>query len=201
MPKLEVLINPPKEKSSGGFFGFGGGGKKTVADDMVATCLLSYGYVTAYADVALMLSRLDVHVIPNLMPVLNNPKSLIIRVNVIKAVDLIGKALHQSRLPDEKKNFKVAQRDNLLSGILKIFQAGSKANNELVLLGLNAASTLANLEVHISYWPTPNKTNTENNLPTDQPTKKTSSKKENIDQPINQQNKQTYKQSNNQLTN
>jgi hypothetical protein len=148
LPKLDVAMAPPKS-SGGGFFGFGGGSKKA-PDDVVSTCLLGYGYVSAYADGKLMLSRLDVHVMHNLVPVLKAAKSPLIKVHCIKAIDLIGKALHKSRLPDEKKDFVLQERDTLLSGVLVLFQAGVRCNNELRLLGLNAASTLTNLEPPLS---------------------------------------------------
>lgn len=145
LPKLDVAMSPPKEKSTGFFASFGSSGKK-VSDEETATCLLSYGYVTAYSDIKLMMSRLDVHVMHNLIPVLKQAKTPLVRVNCIKAIDLIGKALHKSRLPDEKKEFVLQERDTLLKGILVFFQSGVACNNELRLLGLNAASTLVNLE-------------------------------------------------------
>ena len=97
--------------------------------------MLCYGYVAAYADSAyarltrfsslehelllpcsLILSRFDVHVLHNLMPLMANAKTVLLKVNIIKALDLIGKALHVSRLPETKKVHTKFSRTELVAG-------------------------------------------------------------------------------------
>ncbi len=94
----------------------------------------------AYGDNSLILSRLDVHIMHNLMPMLGatsavlrlallrSQKIIILScVNIIimiilsrRTFDLIGKALHASRLPDGKQNFVLQQRDAMVDGLLAI---------------------------------------------------------------------------------
>jgi hypothetical protein len=72
-----------------------------------------------------MLSRLEVHVLHNLIPLMGSAKTLELKTNIIKAVDLIGKAVHPQRLPDGKK-FVLTQRDTLLAGILSFLEEKSE---------------------------------------------------------------------------
>ena len=165
LPKLTERLTPKKEeKKSTGFFGFGGGGaeSKVVDDKVAATITLCYGYVAAYANPELIISRLDVHILHNIIPLIPRAKSNLLKIHLVKAIDLIGKAIHGSRLPEGKKTWKLPQRDELLNGLISFLDdrpaggkkveqskdqpAGGKASLELKLLGVNAAATLANLE-------------------------------------------------------
>ena len=156
LPKLTERLAPKVvEKKSTGFFGFGGGGsdKPQGPDDKLAsTIALCYGYVAAYANPELIVSRLDVHILHNILPLMPKARTTLLKVHLIKAVDLIGKAIHSSRLPDSKKQWKLPQRDELLQGLItfldeKIQKAQqAKPSLEVKLLGVNAAATLANLE-------------------------------------------------------
>lgn len=163
LPKLTALLgdDPSKKQasSSGGLFSFGKSGSsgKTVGDYTISTVLLSYGYITAYANPELILSRLDVHIMHNLLPVFDNAKTMLVKVNLIKSIDLIGKALHESRLPDNRKDYVLQQRNDLLKGILALLKptqtgknGASNVTNELRLLGTNAIATLINLNPPIS---------------------------------------------------
>jgi hypothetical protein len=155
LPKLTAELGAPAkaQASSGGWFGGGSSdaAKQAAGDFKRSTVVLCYGYVAAYADPGLILSRLDVHILHNLMPVMTNAKTVFLKVNVIKALDLIGKALHVSRLPETKKAFVLKERDKLMAGLVsylddKVNAKLHKPSNEIRLLGLNAASTLTNLE-------------------------------------------------------
>ena len=173
LPKLTERLAPKVvEKKSSGFFGFGGGSDskdKGPEDNVAATIALCYGYVAAYANPELILSRLDVHILHNLIPLLPRARSTLLRVHIIKAIDLIGKAVHSSRLPESKKAWKLAQRDELLGGLIGFLDdraqkapaqaqqqqqqapsakpsSSSSPSLEVKLLGVNAAATLANLE-------------------------------------------------------
>ena len=76
--KLTERLAPPKvEKKSTGFFGFGGGSnaKEALDDKLASTIVLCYGYVTAYANPELILSRLDVHILHNIIPLIPKAKT------------------------------------------------------------------------------------------------------------------------------
>jgi len=178
LPKLtgRLVAASKVEKKSSGFFGFGGGStiKDAVPDDKLAsTLVLCYGNVAAYANPELIVSRLEVHILHNVVPMLqrasrggasgNNSSSSssagghagasnLIKLHLIKCIDLVGKAVHPSRLPPAKSNWKLNNRDELITFLLaflddKLTKAqGGRPNLEVKLLGLNALSTLANLE-------------------------------------------------------
>ena len=155
LPKLTERLAPPKvEKKSTGFFGFGGGSnaKEALDDKLASTIVLCYGYVTAYANPELILSRLDVHILHNIIPLIPKAKTNLMKVHLIKAIDLIGKAVHSSRLPESKRSWKLPQRDELMNGLVRFLDdkivkgEGGKPSLELKLIGVSASATLANLE-------------------------------------------------------
>lgn len=157
LPKLtEKMASTKQEKKSGGFFSFGSSNKEKEGahDHLLSTIMLCYGYVAAYANPELIVSRLDVHILHNLLPLIPKAKTNLLKIHLIKAMDLIGKALHASRLPEKHKNWKLNQRDEMITGLisflddkfLKAQQPPMKPSNEVRLLGVNAAATLANLE-------------------------------------------------------
>lgn len=68
-PVFAAAIDKKPASGGGGWFGSSSDSKGPSADHKKSTLLLCYGYVAAYADSALILSRLDVHVLHNLIPV------------------------------------------------------------------------------------------------------------------------------------
>jgi hypothetical protein len=80
-------------------------------------------------------------------------KTPMLREQLIKALDLIGKSLHSSRLP---KPLLLRQRDELLRHTL-VFLHEANQSPPMRVLGVNACATLINLEpalpaeVHIRY--------------------------------------------------
>ncbi len=154
----ELLTKTPEHKKSGGFFSFGK--KETGPDDPVkATVMLGYGYVVAYSNLDNMLSRIDVHVLHNIIPLLGlDPKTRtkilpILRVQITKAIELIAKAVNSSRLPDTQKHFVLKKRDDLANGLLLMLDekiTGDRTPAELRLLVLQTLSVLAVLEPKFS---------------------------------------------------
>ncbi len=67
-----------------------------------------------------------------------------LQTNIIKSLDLIGKSLHVSRLPEAKQKYQLQQRDTLLAGVLQFLEEKNvpPPSNQLRMLGLNAAATL-----------------------------------------------------------
>lgn len=56
-----------------------------------ATLMLCYGYVTLYAPPALITSRVEVNILASINPHFNNVKDPMVKENLIRCVDLIGK--------------------------------------------------------------------------------------------------------------
>lgn len=153
LPKITARLEGTQTKKKSGFFGFGSSGPTEADEKIKATCMLCYGYVSAYANPELILSRLDVHVMHNLVPLMTQAVSSLHKTSCVKAIDLIGKALHVTRLPEAKKNHKLGDRDKLLAGVLKFIAVNKDAkkdNVELRNLGLGCVSTLINLNPPIS---------------------------------------------------
>jgi hypothetical protein len=60
--------------------------------------VLCYGYVCAFGPPSQVAARVDVHIIPAMVPHLANAKSLAFKRAATQAIDLIGKAMHPSHL-------------------------------------------------------------------------------------------------------
>lgn len=165
LPKVTDLLTkaPEGQKQSGGFFGFGAKKETGPEDAVKATAVLAYGYITAYASPELVVSRIDVHVLHNVIPLLclppADPKAPraplrtapILRVQLAKALDLVGKAVHPQRLPETQKAFRLKRRDDLVRGLLlmvddresnKDKEARPTAELRLLVLGTMATLTL-----------------------------------------------------------
>jgi hypothetical protein len=167
LPKITDLLTkaPEDKKASGGFFSFGAKKETGPEDTVKATAVLAYGYVTAYANPELVISRIDVHILHNIIPLLclppADPKAPrtplrtapLLRVQLAKALDLIGKAVHPQRLPDSQRAFRLKKRDDLARGLLLMVDdresnkdKESKPSAELRLLVLGTLATLTLLE-------------------------------------------------------
>ena len=81
-------------------------------DEKQATAALSFGYVVAYADTSNVLSRLEVHIMHKMVPMLNT-KNPSLRINLVRSIDLMAKAFFKQRLPEGKPNM-ITPRDNPL---------------------------------------------------------------------------------------
>lgn len=79
------------------------------------TVYLCYGYVAAYAPVELIPSRAEVTILTPLKPLWRQAKGLEVKMTVIKVIDLLGKALHPSRLTSP---YVLASRDELVDLLL-----------------------------------------------------------------------------------
>eukprot|EP01094_Clydonella_sp_ATCC50884_P016628 TRINITY_DN2764_c0_g1_i4.p1 TRINITY_DN2764_c0_g1~~TRINITY_DN2764_c0_g1_i4.p1 ORF type:complete len:993 (-),score=383.24 TRINITY_DN2764_c0_g1_i4:263-3241(-) len=136
---LDKLKSVGKEtKASGGFFSFlsSASGPSQAQKN---TIFLSLGYVTAYAQPSLVIARLDAHIFATLETHLKAAKAPDVKVNVIKSIDLIGKALHPDHLQEQ---FTFKRRDDLIQCVLNYMTTGD-VNDQVKLLGLNAITTLA----------------------------------------------------------
>eukprot|EP01127_Copromyxa_protea_P018695 TRINITY_DN5940_c0_g1_i1.p1 TRINITY_DN5940_c0_g1~~TRINITY_DN5940_c0_g1_i1.p1 ORF type:complete len:1700 (-),score=516.03 TRINITY_DN5940_c0_g1_i1:86-4894(-) len=169
---------PEPKKESGGFFGslFGGGGdskpKAGPAGNSLSTTLLAYGYITAYAKPDIITSRLDMHVITNVLPHLDT-KTVALQQTLVKVFDLIGQSVHNDHLK-LANNYTFKHRDEFLRRLLSYINLNpppaapkkdpkapaepvkrslliqpfpaSLEKLKLSVLGLNACSTLIRLD-------------------------------------------------------
>jgi maestro heat-like repeat-containing protein family member 1 len=86
---------------------------------------------------------MEVYIIQNITPTLKNEKYPEIRENGLKALDLVGKSVHPSRMPD----YTLKSRDELIDLILSLIGQKSKDTNIHALrkYGLEAMATLIKL--------------------------------------------------------
>jgi hypothetical protein len=122
----------------------------------VNTLILCYGYVCVYAPPALIVSRVEIHIVNNLKPHLQT-RQIARRETLVTALDLIGKALHPTRLHPEMQSAVVLKsRDELITRLVeyltgtyteknKTFTDPSLITHPLRVLILNACATLADL--------------------------------------------------------
>uniref|UniRef100_A0A7S1PFF5 Uncharacterized protein n=1 Tax=Percolomonas cosmopolitus TaxID=63605 RepID=A0A7S1PFF5_9EUKA len=128
-----------------------------VSAEAKATALLCYAYLCRLSPPELMKSRVDVHVIANIVPVLRaggagaQKLPYLLKKCGLTCLNFIGEAVTPERIPD----FKLKARDELITVILEIIQPtpvkGKTSeeimdqNHELTLQGLEALTTLINL--------------------------------------------------------
>jgi len=152
LTKLQTMVKTQEKKQSGGWFSSKPTGP-SVSGGAKASALLTYGYVTMLTPTDLITSRVEVHIINNILPVLQGPASLEVKENGLRAIDLIGKAVHPNRL----EKFVLKSRDDLIKVILSIMNPPAEPNakpdpniHRLRSLGLEALSTLIGLPLTIN---------------------------------------------------
>eukprot|EP01126_Amoeba_proteus_P067356 TRINITY_DN9930_c0_g1_i5.p1 TRINITY_DN9930_c0_g1~~TRINITY_DN9930_c0_g1_i5.p1 ORF type:complete len:1273 (-),score=291.41 TRINITY_DN9930_c0_g1_i5:204-4022(-) len=162
---------PEVKKESGGFWSiFASEPKaKQPSGGSQLTTTLAYGYITAYSKPNLITSRLDMHIINNILPNLDT-NNLALQQTIVKVFDLIGQTLHVDHLGAE---YRFKHRDDFLRHLMRYINLNpsppSKENKQvplesvskrltlqafacsvekikLSILGLNACSTLAKLD-------------------------------------------------------
>lgn len=150
LTKLQSVIKTQEKKQSGWFASKPTGPASSSSSK--ATALLTYGYVSMLTPVELITSRIEVHIINNILPVLVPTSPYEVKENGLRAIDLIGKAVHPSRL----EKFVLKSRDELIKVVLNLMNPqGPNIKpdpniHKLRVLGLEALSTLINLPATIS---------------------------------------------------
>jgi len=148
--QLDIVLDKIKSlaegsaKKSGGFFSFGSSSKSDGKNKN--TIFLCLGYVAAYATPKLVVARLDSHLLHTLEPY-TQQKQLgnQAKENIIRAIDLIAKALHPSHLQEE---YTFRRRDELINLLIRFMSSTGKGDisADVRILGLNTCSTLVHLK-------------------------------------------------------
>jgi hypothetical protein len=148
------------KSGGGGLFGLFKGSSEVKDGAHINTVILALGYVAAFANPAILPSRVDVHVINTLKQFTNNRNPLR-RESLITAIDLVGKAVHHQRLGAESR-FVLKTRDELLLKVIEFMlperprspsgsastatsaalTGPSDVTHSIRVLGLNACATL-----------------------------------------------------------
>merc|ERR1711916_209634 len=108
------------------------------------TIFLCLGYVAGYASPKLVIARLDSHILHTLEPYTTAKKiGNRAKENIIKAIDLIAKALHPSHLQEE---YTFRRRDEFITLLIRFMTEGPDISSDVRILGLNTCSTLVHLK-------------------------------------------------------
>ena len=144
--KLGLIAKTKMVRKSTGFMGLMK--DKTEADvaRIKATLMLCYGFVTLYAQPKLITSRIEVNILASINPHFTNIRDTSVKENLVRCVDLIGKALHPDHLKTDK--FILHRRGDLLAHMQNYMQTESKTfiKNEIRALAMDACTTLVTLE-------------------------------------------------------
>ncbi|EGD80633.1 hypothetical protein PTSG_01221 [Salpingoeca rosetta] len=115
-----------------------------------ATIMLTWGYVTLFAPPSLINSRIEVHVMSNILPHFERVRETLVKENLIRCVELIGKALHPSHLKGEKVS--LHRRSELIAFMEEYMkmEPPTTITTETRALCMDACATLIELEPTLS---------------------------------------------------
>ena len=104
------------KKSLGLFSTFLGGGKSSENEQLKSSIVLAYGYITQYAPIDLILSRLEANILRTLSEYVSpNIKDLSFKQNLLTSISMITKCLHKDHIG---KDFSFAHRITLMNQVL-----------------------------------------------------------------------------------
>eukprot|EP00058_Branchiostoma_floridae_P019456 XP_002604946.1 hypothetical protein BRAFLDRAFT_77203 [Branchiostoma floridae] len=96
--KLEDVAKKDMVRKSTGFMGLLKDKSEVDVERVKSTVMLCHGYLTFYAPITLVTSRIESSILRSMNPHFSNVKDPSVKQNLIRAVELIGKALHPSHL-------------------------------------------------------------------------------------------------------
>jgi len=142
LAKLEAVAKMDSKKSSG-FLNFFKDSNEV--EELKATLMLCYGYVTLYAPPELIQSRLEANILRTISPHFTQVKDRAVKQNLIRAVELIGQAMHVDHL---KTSFPFSYRNTLLQHMQNYIKAESTTavTSETRALAMSACATLVKLD-------------------------------------------------------
>ncbi|CAI8027043.1 Maestro heat-like repeat-containing protein family member 1 [Geodia barretti] len=149
--KLEQVIKEEMVRKSKGFFGFSKDKSEADVERIKATVLLCYGYVTFHSPPNLITSRIEVNILRSINPHFNKIRDTVVKQNLIRTIDLIGRALHPDHL--KKDDFIFSKRGDLLNHLLDYIHGEPVAvtiTTETRALAINALTTLVKLDPQLS---------------------------------------------------
>ncbi|XP_063951706.1 maestro heat-like repeat-containing protein family member 1 [Lytechinus pictus] len=145
LTKLETVTKGEMTRKSSGFFGFVKDKGNDDTGKIKSTVMLCYGYLTLYAPTDIIASRVETNILKNINPHFKNVKDAAVKQNIIRAVDLIGKALHPDHL---KTRHSFAKKTDLLAHMRSYMQAEStkEITTDTRALALQACAALVKLD-------------------------------------------------------
>ncbi|XP_038067311.1 maestro heat-like repeat-containing protein family member 1 isoform X2 [Patiria miniata] len=149
LAKLESVTKMDMARKSTGFFGLVKDKTEADVERIKSTVMLCYGYLTLFAPSDIIASRVEANILRNINPHFAHVKDTAVKQNLIRAVDLIGKALHPDHL---KRNYSFSKKTELLNHMLSYMKTEStkELHNETRSLAMQSCATLVKLEPHLN---------------------------------------------------
>eukprot|EP00727_Mastigamoeba_balamuthi_P012392 m51a1_g7776 hypothetical protein (1623) ;mRNA; f:168103-173772 len=146
LEKLQALLSQADGKKSTSLFSFGkSSASRGEGGDSKDTVLLAYGHVATYADTTLITSRVEVHVVTVLRPLLASTKAPGHRVSICAALTMIARAMHPAHLRNDAFVFKA--RDELVRAMVDYAGAREQETDAAVRVAcLEALAALVSLQ-------------------------------------------------------
>ncbi|XP_019641769.1 PREDICTED: maestro heat-like repeat-containing protein family member 1 isoform X1 [Branchiostoma belcheri] len=143
--KLEDVAKKDMVRKSTGFMGLLKDKSEIDVERVKSTVMLCHGYLTFYAPITLVTSRIESSILRSMNPHFSNVKDPSVKQNLIRAVELIGKALHPSHL---NALFEFSRRGELITHMQEYIKVESMSalHSETRALAMNACSTLVQLD-------------------------------------------------------
>ena len=108
-----------KEKKSGFFATLLDKDDGGIGDEVQhSTAVLCFGYVAATAQPELLLSRLDVYMLHNMLPIMGKARTHLFRLTCVVSLELMARSVQAERLPDGKRNYRLTQRDDIVNHLI-----------------------------------------------------------------------------------
>ena len=130
-----------KEKKTGFFANLLDKDDGGIGDEVQhSTTVLCFGYVAATAQPELLLSRLDVYMLHNMLPIMGKARTHLFRLSCVVALELMGRSVQAERLPDGKRNYRLTQRDDIVNHLVAYMD--ERANKQRVSAEMRAQGLL-----------------------------------------------------------
>eukprot|EP00056_Hartaetosiga_gracilis_P010973 m.164139 g.164139 ORF g.164139 m.164139 type:complete len:1643 (-) comp13422_c0_seq2:1128-6056(-) len=146
LERLQFVAKRDMVRKSTGFFGMIKDKSEADVARIKATLMLSYGYVTLMAPTNLITSRIEVNILSSILPHFANVKDTLVKENLIRSVELIGKALRPEKLKADA--FVLHRRGELIQFMQQYMQQENKQviGTETRALCMDACSQLIELQ-------------------------------------------------------
>ncbi|XP_065915103.1 maestro heat-like repeat-containing protein family member 1 [Dysidea avara] len=145
--QLEHVIKEDMVRKGKSLFGLVKDKSEADVEKIKATVMLCYGYVTFHSPVHLITSRVEVNILRSINPHFAKVKDTAVKQNLIRTIDLIGKALHPDHL--KTTNFIFAKRSDLIEHLLNYIRLENSYQpvlTETRALSMHACATLVKLQ-------------------------------------------------------
>ena len=120
-----------KEKKTGFFANLLDKDDGGIGDEVQhSTAVLCFGYVAATAQPELLLSRMDVYMLHNMLPIMGKARTHLFRLSCALSLELMGRSVQAERLPEGKLNYRLTQRDDIVTHLIAYMD--ERANKQRV---------------------------------------------------------------------